>query len=141
MPGNGVNGAKTADVACSVNLAALRKIIFSASSQGREKRRQAQDMAAPAFLAKIVNWLRAGYPDGVPERDYVPLFAVLRTQLTGDEMTLIAQELAFSSAPDSAEAIKSAIGVVTRTPVNDADVARVRSRLAAGWPLAAPDTD
>ena len=99
-------------------------------------------MAAPAFLTKIVNWLREGYPDGVPERDYVPLFAVLRTQLTDDEVTLIAQELAFSSAPDSAEETKRAIGAVTRASVNDADVARVRSRLAAGgWPLAAPERD
>jgi Protein of unknown function (DUF3349) len=99
-------------------------------------------MAAPAFLAKIVSWLRTGYPDGVPERDYVPLFAVLRSQLTDDEMTLIAQELAFTSAPDSAEEIKKAIGAVTRASVNDADIARVRSRLAAGgWPLAAPDRD
>ena len=99
-------------------------------------------MAASAFLAKIVNWLREGYPDGVPEHDYVPLFAVLRTQLTGDEMTLIAQELAFSPARDSAEEIKRAIGAVTRTPANDADVAPVRSRLAAGgWPLTAADRD
>jgi hypothetical protein len=99
-------------------------------------------MTAPPFLAKIVAWLRAGYPDGVPQHDYVPLFAVLRTQLTGDELTLVAGELAFASAPDSAEAIKRAIGAVTRAPVDDADVARVRSRLAAGgWPLAAPDRD
>jgi uncharacterized protein DUF3349 len=29
-------------------------------------------MALPAFLGKIVGWLRAGYPDGMPERDYIP---------------------------------------------------------------------
>ena len=34
-------------------------------------------MALPSFLAKIVSWLRAGYPDGVPEHDYVPLIALL----------------------------------------------------------------
>jgi hypothetical protein len=102
-------------------------------------------MAAPAFLAKIVSWLRAGYPDGVPSHDYVPLFAVLRTQLTDDEMTLIADELAFSAVPDSADEIRRAIGAITRTQVaqvDAADVARVRSHLAAGgWPLAAPDRD
>jgi hypothetical protein len=99
-------------------------------------------MAAPAFLAKIVSWLRAGYPDGVPSHDYLPLFAVLRTRLTDDEMTLIADELAFSAAPDSVEEIRRAIGAITRTQVDEADVARVRSHLAAGgWPLAAPDRD
>jgi hypothetical protein len=99
-------------------------------------------MALPAFLAKIVSWLRAGYPDGVPEHDYVPLFALLGSQLTGDEVTLIAGELAFSSAPDSAEEIKKAASAITGTAVSDSDIARVRSRLAAGgWPLAMPDRD
>ena len=50
-------------------------------------------MALPAFLAKIVSWLRAGYPDGVPEHDYVPLFALLGSQLTDDEVKLIADGL------------------------------------------------
>ena len=39
-------------------------------------------MALPPVPAKIVNWLRAGYPEGVPGTDYIPLFAVLRHQLT-----------------------------------------------------------
>jgi hypothetical protein len=96
-------------------------------------------MALPGFLAKIVNWLRAGYPDGVPDRDYVPLFALLGRQLTGDELAHNASELAFSSAPESVAEIKRAISVVTRAEVSDADIARVRARLAAGgWPLAAP---
>ena len=43
-------------------------------------------------------------------------------------------------APESAEAIKKAIVEVTHTTPNDADVNRVRSRLAAGgWPLARPE--
>ena len=32
-------------------------------------------MALPPFLSAIVGWLRAGYPEGVPEVDYIPLFA------------------------------------------------------------------
>ena len=101
-------------------------------------------MALPAFLARIVGWLRAGYPGGVPEHDYVPLFALLGSQLTDDEVTLVADELAFSSsaAPDSAEETRKAISVITHTTVSDADIARVRSHLAAGgWPRAAPDRD
>ena len=99
-------------------------------------------MALPSFLAKIVSWLRAGYPDGVPEHDYIPLIALLGNQLTDDEVTLVANELAFSSNPESAAEIKKAISGITRTTVSDSDIARVRSHLAAGgWPLAAPDRD
>jgi hypothetical protein len=99
-------------------------------------------MALPVFLAKIVNWLRAGYPDGVPEHDYLPLFALLGSQLTDDEVTLIADELAFSSAPESAGEIKKAASVITRTAVSDSDIARVRSHLAVGgWPLTTRDRD
>jgi hypothetical protein len=96
-------------------------------------------MALPPVLGKIVGWLRAGYPEGVPEHDYIPLFALLGSQLTNDEVTLIAEELAFSADPDSADAIKNAIAGITHTEPNQADINRVRSHLAAGgWPLAAP---
>ena len=97
-------------------------------------------MALPEFLSKVVDWLRAGYPEGVPEHDYIPLFALLGSQLTNDEVTIIADELAFAADPQSADAIKKAIAAVSShgTP-NDADIARVRAHLAAGgWPLAAP---
>jgi hypothetical protein len=86
-------------------------------------------------IAKVVSWLRAGYPDGVPEHDYIPLIALLGSQLAGDEVTLIAGELAFSSNQESAPEIKKAISAITRTTVSDSDIARVRSHLAAGgWP-------
>ncbi len=99
-------------------------------------------MALPAFLARIVEWLRAGYPEGVPAHDYIPLVALLSRQLSDDELTLVASELAFSADPESAAEIKKAIGAVTRDTVSDSDVARVRARLAAGgWPLAAPERD
>jgi Protein of unknown function (DUF3349) len=97
-------------------------------------------MPLPPVLDKIVEWLRAGYPEGVPEHDYIPLFALLGSQLTNEEVNLIGTELASSADPESAEAIKKAIVEVTHTTPNDADVNRVRSHLAAGgWPLARPD--
>jgi hypothetical protein len=96
-------------------------------------------MAASDFITRIVGWLRAGYPEGVPQQDYQPLFALLGSQLTNDEVTLIADELSFSSDPESAEAIKKAIGNITHAAVHDSDIARVRAHLAAGgWPLAIP---
>ena len=97
-------------------------------------------MALPPVLSSIIEWLRAGYPEGVPSVDYIPLFALLGTQLTDEEVNEIAEELANESDPDSAEAIRNAITGVTKEHPNDADVARVRARLAAGgWPLAKPE--
>ena len=94
-------------------------------------------MALPPVLSSIIAWLRAGYPEGVPQVDYIPLFARLGSQLTDNEVHDIAEELARVSDPDSAQAIRAAIKDVTSHQASDADVARVRSRLAAGgWPLA-----
>jgi hypothetical protein len=97
-------------------------------------------MALPPFLSTIIGWLRAGYPEGVPEVDYIPLFALLGSQLTESEVSAIAEELATSVDPDSAETIKAAIAAVTHAQPKDSDIARVRARLAAGgWPLAVPE--
>lgn len=94
-------------------------------------------MPLPPFLSSVIGWLRAGYPDGVPSVDYIPLFALLGSQLTDTEVHEIGEELANGSDPSSAQAIRDAIKAVTHHQANDADVARVRSRLAAGgWPLA-----
>ena len=97
-------------------------------------------MALPPFLSSIIGWLRAGYPEGVPDVDYIPLFALLGSQLTNDEVSAIAKELEIEGNPESAEAIKHAIAAVTdHQEPKDSDVARVRARLAAGgWPLAKP---
>jgi Protein of unknown function (DUF3349) len=96
-------------------------------------------MALPPVLASIVGWLRAGYPEGVPERDYLPLFALLASQLTNDEVADIAAELSAGEDSQSGTAIRAAIEAVTHTIPNESDVARVRAHLAAGgWPLADP---
>ena len=96
-------------------------------------------MALPPFLSSIIDWLRAGYPEGVPDVDYIPLFALLGSQLTDAEVSEIAETLASRSDPESAATIRKAIGNVTHEQVRDSDIARVRSHLAAGgWPLAKP---
>ena len=97
-------------------------------------------MATPTVIQKVISWLRAGYPEGVPQHDYLPLFALLGSELTNDEVTLIIDELTFSADPASKEAVKEAIASITDTKPSDADVNRVRARLAAGgWPLARPE--
>lgn len=98
-------------------------------------------MALPPILDKIVGWLRAGYPEGVPTRDYIPLFALLGSQLTNEEVGLIAEDLESAADPASREAIKKAISDVTNTKPLDSDIARVRAHLAeGGWPLARPES-
>ena len=87
------------------------------------------------FLAKIVAWVTAGYPEGVPGPDRVPLFALLKPRLTDDEVKTVVRELLDRGEFDHVD-----IGVLI-TQLTDAlpapeDVERVRARLAAkGWPL------
>jgi hypothetical protein len=97
-------------------------------------------MTHSSLLHRIIGWLRAGYPEGVPSVDYIPLFALLGSQLTDDEVNAIAEELAIESDPESAHAIRNAIKAATdHQQPTGADVNRVRARLAAGgWPLARP---
>jgi len=93
----------------------------------------------PSFLKSVIGWLRAGYPEGVPDVDYIPLFALLGSELSEKDVHAVADELASSSDPDSAQAIRSAIEAVKHTQPRDSDIARVRARLAAGgWPPAPP---
>jgi len=97
-------------------------------------------MPLSPFLRSVIEWLRAGYPEGVPDVDYIPLFALLGSQLSESDVHAVAEELEHESEPESAEAIRKAIATVTDQPASDADVARVRARLAAGgWPLAKPE--
>ncbi len=97
-------------------------------------------MAMPPVLSSIVGWLRAGYPEGVPDVDYVPLFALLASRLTDADVAAIADELATASDPASAHAIRDAIEMITHEKPKGSDVNRVSARLAAGgWPLARPD--
>ena len=97
-------------------------------------------MVLAPVLTKIITWLRAGYPDGVPDVDYIPLFALLGSELTDSEVKAIGSELVKESKPESAEEIRRAIEAVTSHKPGDADIARVRARLAAGgWPLARPE--
>jgi len=96
-------------------------------------------VSAPRFLALIIGWLRAGYPEGVPEHDYVPLFALLARKLTTDEVAVVAAELA-AEGLGSPAAIREAIETITKSEPLESDIGRVSAKLAAGgWPLAEPE--
>jgi hypothetical protein len=90
------------------------------------------------FLTKIVAWITAGYPDGVPGPDRVPLFALMRQRLTEDEVKAVTKELTNRGEFDHVD-IGVLITQLTDGLPTPADVERVRARLAAkGWPLDDP---
>ena len=90
------------------------------------------------FLAKIVAWITAGYPEGVPGPDRVPLFALMRQRLTDDEVTAVTRELMDRGEFDPVD-IGVQITLLTDELPAPADIERVRARLAAkGWPLDDP---
>jgi hypothetical protein len=90
------------------------------------------------FLAKIVAWITAGYPEGVPGPDRVPLFALLRRRLTDDEAKAVAEALIDRSEFDQVD-IGVLITELTDELPTPEDIERVRNRLAAkGWPLDDP---
>lgn len=90
----------------------------------------------PRMLHAVIDWLRRGYPDGVPESDYIPLVALLRRRLTDEEIEQIAGEVL--NSPDhrlDPVDIQVMITKVTDEMPSDTDVQRVLSRLdPPGWP-------
>ena len=98
-----------------------------------------------SFVVRALDWLRAGYPTGVPRQDYVVLLGLLRRKLTDHEVHLIASELAGLAEQGeqiTTQDIEKLINDATLDEASEHDVARVSSRLAAGgWPLADAPAD
>jgi Protein of unknown function (DUF3349) len=89
-------------------------------------------MALGSRFTKIVAWFRAGSLGAGQWHGGIPLLALTGRPLTGDDVTIIAAELAFSPEPDSAAEVRKAIKTVTSVSAADYDVARIHSRLIAG---------
>lgn len=89
------------------------------------------------IVQRVLAWLRAGYPEGVPQQDYVALFGVLHRALTPTEVESLAQRLAEGdTVPVGRDDIENLIRRTVHEEPSDADVRRVAGRLAAGgWPL------
>jgi hypothetical protein len=95
-----------------------------------------------SFPSRVVAWLRAGYPAGVPRQDYVALLGILQRKLTDAEVHQIARDLADqaeSGTPITPDDIEKMINEATLQHTSDEEIARVSARLAAGgWPLSDP---
>jgi uncharacterized protein (DUF2267 family) len=89
----------------------------------------------------VLNWLRSGYPEGIPPKDYHPVLALLRRSLTDDQLDKVVENLQdqISGPAVTTAEIRDAVAEVTRVEPDRDEIQRVSARLAAaGWPLATP---
>jgi hypothetical protein len=94
-----------------------------------------------SVLDNVLGWLHEGYPEGVPQKDYFPLLALLKRSLTEEEVVKAAQSVLKASDSDSVteDEIRDAVHAVIEKEPNPEEIHQVASRLASvGWPLAAP---
>lgn len=95
-------------------------------------------MSKPAFLASILDWLRKGYPQGVPQQDYIALLALMRHRMTEVELSIVVDRLIESGdLPVTRDEIAAMVAEVSQQEPTQEDLNRVAAKLAAGgWPLA-----
>jgi hypothetical protein len=92
-------------------------------------------------LDNVLGWLHEGYPEGVPQKDYFPLLALLKRSLSEEEVVKAAQSILKTSDSDSVteDEIRTAVHAVIAKEPNPEEIHQVASRLASvGWPLASP---
>lgn len=104
-------------------------------------------MAKSSVITRVIGWLNAGYPDGIPPTDRFPVIAVLKRRLTDEEVLEICAQLTGDDSPASTDGeigrpeVQDLIRRVLLEEPSEADLRRVSSRLAAGgWPLAVSET-
>jgi hypothetical protein len=88
-------------------------------------------------IGGVVNWLRAGYPEGVPARDFIPLVAILERRLTKREVKAVTKQLKANGllSPDTDDIENAITAQIHETPTS-ADIERVTAHLQAkGWPV------
>ena len=106
-------------------------------------------MTTTSLLSSILDWLRAGYPEGVPGPDRVPLLALLRaTPLTEDQIKEVVRNItadgsaALTDGEIGEDEIATFIKDVSHHDAGPENVQRIAAKLAAaGWPLAGVSDD
>ena len=91
-------------------------------------------------LDNVLGWLHEGYPEGVPQKDYFPLLALLKRSLTEEEVVKAAQSVLKATDSDTVteNEIRGAVHAVIAKEPNPEEIHQVAARLASvGWPLAA----
>ncbi len=103
----------------------------------------AASSSAASLVRRVLDWLRAGYPEGVPGTDRVPLLSLLRsTPLTEDQIKEVVRHITAPGSDAGADGtitgdeIETFIAEVTHHDAGPENVRRVAAKLAAaGWPL------
>jgi len=98
-----------------------------------------------SLIGRILDWLTAGYPEGIPAIDRFPVVAVLKRRLSDDEVRQMVAALTAKGSPAmddgsiTLEEVEEHIARVLKEQPSDDEIRRVSARLAAGgWPLAGP---
>ena len=96
------------------------------------------DTTNQGVLADVLGWLHKGYPEGVPQKDYFPLLALLKRSLTEEQVVKAAQAILKQSDSEtvSEDEIRDAVEKVIEKEPNPEEIHQVAARLASvGWPL------
>ena len=100
-------------------------------------------MNAKSLVSSVVDWLRAGYPGGVPGPDRVPLLALLvATPLTDDEIRHVVRRLTADPNVNAdhvidRDEIAKFVEGVAHHDAGPEDIQRIADKLAAaGWSVA-----
>ena len=100
-------------------------------------------MSDKPLFRSVINWLRAGYPGGVPGPDRVPLLALLRnTPLSEEQVKEVVREITahqdevLADGVLNRDEIEQFIEGVAHHDGGPENIQRVAAKLAAaGWPL------
>ncbi|PWH07027.1 hypothetical protein DEO23_06680 [Brachybacterium endophyticum] len=89
-------------------------------------------------VQRILDWLSAGYPAGIPATDRLPLLALLRRQLTDEEASEIASHLVDEAGHRIVDPTDAGVAITryTNDLPTEQEMRRVAEHLAEkGWPL------
>ncbi len=97
-------------------------------------------------MKAVLDWLRSGYPEGVPEKDHFALLAVLRRRLSDDEIDQVVA-LSVEHAHETPDRhidyarVREVVAGAVRVEPSEEDMERVSHRLEeGGWFLAQSDS-
>jgi hypothetical protein len=81
-----------------------------------------------SVIVQVLRWLRAGYPEGVPPKDFTPLLALLRRNLSEDDFDAVIDEIERHD-PELVRVshIRAAIARVSDAAPDDAERRKLRS--------------
>lgn len=93
-------------------------------------------------FSRVLGWLTAGYPQGIPPQDRFAVVALLKRRLSDEQIKNIVTDLTKDGSAEGADRVITDAEIATLTHrvlserPSDQDLARASAKLAAaGWPL------